>query len=622
MLGDDPASTLAWPELITLLRQADVQLAYWIGLRGRGAHRVEVMIPALKALVARNCEPNWIMEIFPSSDWPEPSAERFWRLIETDLTIFELLVIADAAQRLGSLAEARRLLRQAVGMPSGDLTQRHKLVALLENCSLLLDAEQVAKALVEIAPRDVEARLALARIQSSQAKFAEAAATLEALLADKPNAPHVLLEYGRLARYSYERVGSEEAIFERAGDLAGGDGFVLETVGKYFLLQLDYVRATKYYDRLFTVDPGAWANPVACRHYSECLSHTDRKAEAEVVIARAIDRCRDIVAQSDGEGREAMLREQARLLSDAGHADESVDVLRSIQATATKVDYMRPEYLPETPARLTLLRELVEGRDLLILLQGPSFSDFAAHAHQIAGQDFVSATLGAFPPVEDVLVKETGRYADLVLLAHPSLLQAWHGEFTQFLERPASNMLLTTRYALSSLVDLGESEAEFVDKHDARLLFVEPSGGPPLPSKPLHFEDGGSLALILPLLLQGRPRRIFLFGADGGATQNTNKRPYFFYDNIDSEGPEESFVDRPGVVSFKRRPERLEEANRRWRIDAINNDRIITFALKCQETIFDIPIPPIFNVCPHSTHAIFKKIDCTTAIKMLKDKTS
>src|SRR5262249_47636485 len=60
----------------------------------------------------------------------------------------------------------------------------------------------------------------------------------------------------------------------------------------------------------------------------------------------------------------------------------------------------------------------------------------------------------------------------------------------------------------------------------------------------------------------GRPRRIFLVGADGGAHPNF-KRPYFYYDEIDAEGPEQDFLQRPDMLPFRNRPDLLEEANRR-----------------------------------------------------------
>jgi hypothetical protein len=121
------------------------------------------------------------------------------------------------------------------------------------------------------------------------------------------------------------------------------------------------------------------------------------------------------------------------------------------------------------------------------------------------------------------------------------------------------------------------------------------------------------------LLLLGRPKRVFIF-ADGGSNPAFNRRPYFYYNDVDLDQPEQEFLQRPKMVSFKGRPEQLREANRRLRIDAINSDRVIKRALQDLNIVFDVPTPPIFNVCPHSTHSVFPRIDCDTAIAMLRNE--
>jgi hypothetical protein len=95
----------------------------------------------------------------------------------------------------------------------------------------------------------------------------------------------------------------------------------------------------------------------------------------------------------------------------------------------------------------------------------------------------------------------------------------------EFLARASPNLVVANRYALSGLSEFGVSEREFVARHDKRLLLVH-SDGSPLPSTPLHFENGPSVSLLIPLLLFARPRRVFLFGADGGSNPSFSKRPY------------------------------------------------------------------------------------------------
>jgi hypothetical protein len=281
--------------------------------------------------------------------------------------------------------------------------------------------------------------------------------------------------------------------------------------------------------------------------------------------------------------------------------DESDQALRSIKRIAASAPrYDRPEYLPETPQRLERLAEIVDSRDIFVLLQGPSFATFAARLDEFGDFEFAVATLNSFPPVEREL-RRIDRHADVLLFAQPGSVRSWHSELMEFLTRPSPNLVVANRYALSGFSEFGASENEFIACHDNRLLLVHSDGGPPLPSRPLHFENGSSLSLLIPLLLFARPRRIFLFGADGGLNPSFSKRPYFYYDDYDAHGL----------------PRRLKEHNRRLRIDAINADRVMGSALRSLEANLGIQVPPIFNVCPHSSRRVFPRIDIDTALAEL-----
>jgi len=263
------------------------------------------------------------------------------------------------------------------------------------------------------------------------------------------------------------------------------------------------------------------------------------------------------------------------------------------------------------------LAQIVAARDVFVLLQGPSFATFAARLHEFAGLEFAVATLNSFPPIEREL-QRINRCADILLFTQPGSIRSWHPELVEFLGRSSPNLVVANHYALSGLSEFGVSEREFVARHDRRLLRIH-SDGPPLPSRPLHFENGPSVSWLIPLLLFARPRRIFLFGADGGSNPSFSKRPYFYYDDYDADVAPHEFLNRPGMISFQGLPRKLDEYNRRQHINAINGDRVIDFAFRSLEANFGIQVPPIFNVCPHITHRIFPRIDIDEALAMLAD---
>jgi hypothetical protein len=91
------------------------------------------------------------------------------------------------------------------------------------------------------------------------------------------------------------------------------------------------------------------------------------------------------------------------------------------------------------------------------------------------------------------------------------------------------------------------------------------------------------------------------------------------YDDYDDDAEPQEFLNRPGMVSFKGLLRKLDEYNRRQHINAINGDRVIDSAFRNLEAHFGIQIPPIFNVCPHSAHHIFPRIDIDDALAKLAD---
>jgi tetratricopeptide (TPR) repeat protein len=532
-----------------------------------------------------------------------------------------LYCMAAVARAAGREGGAEAVLRRMIARWPHLVAPRLALTELLHASTgfRLHEAETAALDALRLAPSDPALLLVLARIQVGLRRFENAAETIERLLAIDPENAAAWFEYGTILRNSYVRTARAAEAFARAGDLAGSDAHLMARLARQFLHDLDHAKAAGYFERLFTLNPNARREPHTMRHYAAALRGCGRSEEAGMLVDAALDRCRILAAKADRDEWEETTREQALLLLEAGRHAEAEVALRSIRKADKGAGprYDRPEYLPATARQLARLAEMVGSRDVLILLQGPSYADFIARMNAFADVDCVIATLSAFPPIEQSLTP-IKRQVDILLITHPSSIRSWRAEFDEFLRRPVRNLVLTTRYALSGLSELGIDQAEFIARHDERLLFAHHQHGPPLPGSPLHFETGNSLTLLLPLLLLGRPRRIFIFGADGGANPHFRKRPYFYYDDYDAGAPVQPFLSRPDVVSFRGLPNRLEEANRRFHIDAVDADRVIEAAMLSLAAVFDIPMPPIFNVCPHSSHRLFTRIGIEEALARLR----
>jgi tetratricopeptide (TPR) repeat protein len=535
-------------------------------------------------------------------------------------TALHLIKSASLARRRDQQARAIDLLVKAIALAPQVPEPLLALGTLLDDSFRFLQAETRIAEGIRLCPSSIGLRLMLAQVQFQRRHLDDALDTVDALLAMAPDCARAWCEYGRILSISLERLGMADKAFERAGELCGNDRVALEWIAQHFLNNLDYQRAARYYERLFVSVPEAFDDPVLCRNYARCLRKEGRPAQARRVLEKALESCQSTARRKSGEDLALDVRERGLLFFEAGQADDAATEWRKAAGIAGPApDFERAEYLPATPTRLQRISDVIGGRDLFVMLQGPSFADFAARADEFASFDFAVATMNSFPPVEEELVRRVGREVDLLLISHPGTIQAWHDELEHFLSRPSRNLLATTRYALSGLEEFDTDQDAFIKRHDERLLIFEPHGGPPIPPRPLHFESGSpTVALLIPLLLFGKPRRVFLFGADGGAHPKFEKRAYFFHDDHDAKGPPQTFLNRPDMVSFKDNPDRLHEANRRLRVNAVNADRIMATALRTLEMTVGLAVPPIFNVCPHSAHELFPRIGIDAALSILR----
>jgi tetratricopeptide (TPR) repeat protein len=269
---------------------------------------------------------------------------------------------------LGLRAEAENLLREAIAAEPHLSAPRLALADFLLENLRYVEAETVAAAAVECCPTSQELRLVLARIQFQLLRLEDAAKTIEALLAIAPENAWAWFEYGKILWNCY---GRADSAFERAGDLSGNDSALLAGVAQQFLYDLEYEKAAKYYERLLNLDPGMWDNFVICRYYATCLKEMARTQEAADIIANALRSCRLAANRAKGEGLELIKREETLLLFQAGRVDQSFATLQSIQGIAAPAPrYDRFEYLPQTPERLRRLADIVDSRDVFVLLQG------------------------------------------------------------------------------------------------------------------------------------------------------------------------------------------------------------------------------------------------------------
>jgi hypothetical protein len=97
----------------------------------------------------------------------------------------------------------------------------------------------------------------------------------------------------------------------------------------------------------------------------------------------------------------------------------------------------------------------------------------------------------------------------------------------------------------------------------------------------------------------GLPRRIFMFGFDGQIKGSDSQQPGALYYKEDHESYHQTRRGTPEVRDF----------TRAWLLwDSVLFNEMAPRVLRHAALLFDLPQPPIYNVCPDSALTVFPRI--------------
>jgi hypothetical protein len=121
----------------------------------------------------------------------------------------------------------------------------------------------------------------------------------------------------------------------------------------------------------------------------------------------------------------------------------------------------------------------------------------------------------------------------------------------------------------------------------------------PHPQEPLHVPSLNNLLFALFVGVLGMPRRIFLFGFDGQIKGSDSQQPDALYYKENHEG-----YHAPG-----RKDAEMRDFTRAWLLwDSTMFNETGPHVLRHASLLFDLPQPPIYNVCPDSAVTAFPRI--------------
>jgi tetratricopeptide (TPR) repeat protein len=260
--------------------------------------------------------------------------------------------------------------------------------------------------------------------------------------------------------------------------------------------------------------------------------------------------------------------------------------------------------------RIARLRDHVAGRDIYLFGFGPSLQDLVNQKSVIAGRDFAAMSLTTFPVIEDSILRDFGRRIDIACLTHPRPLDQLAAAIRERASQAPPFFLALPLCIRDGAEAMGNRE--LLDDRTARIVWFEAlSELPPSPRAPLDFPGINTLSCALAVAVLARPRRIFLFGFDGkirGEDPQAAGSLYF--------GEEDSRYHAPA-----RRTTAGRQTTKSWLWwDSRRFNETAPVTLRHVALLFDMPLPPIYTVCPDSALEPFPRISMAQFAELISER--
>lgn len=383
--------------------------------------------------------------------------------------------------------------------------------------------------------------------------------------------------------------------FDRLYQMAPDDALGLHYRYNFALLAGDYRKAIDACERLDRIEVG---NPILSARIARARRLLGDNAGAAEHFAQAAARC-STELEPFPFGQRASLKPVYSALAGDPVAAEKMSLELCQDDGCGLADLSHPRYPDDCEERIARLRRGIGGRDLFIFGNGPSLNEIVMRRDEVASLHFASMTMSAFQLVNDDLLRPTGKQLDMVCMSHPSMVRAQIPAIRDWFVAVPQATLVLPLWVRDLVAVTGEphllsswSDSIFwYDCHGEHL---------PSPQEPLHVPSLNNLLFALFAGVLGLPRRIFLFGFDGQIKgSNSQQSGALYYKELDESYHHQNRRSKPEFRDF----------TSNWLLwDSTLFNELAPHVLRHAALLFDLPQPPIYNVCPDSALTVFPRI--------------
>ena len=380
--------------------------------------------------------------------------------------------------------------------------------------------------------------------------------------------------------------------YDRYREAAPDEPLSLLNDYQYSFLDEDYDRALKASRTLERIDP---SNPTLAHRTGQALRAAGKIEEAAHAFARAARLCDDLPFPC---GPFANLKPMyTALAGDAAEADRLARVLCCERGLGL-ANVENPSYPADLLSALAKRRDHVAGRDLFVFGNGPSLAEPVARRDEFAPLDFATMTMTTFRIAQADIFHPLGRDVDFTCMPHPAdLMRDFEHVLEWLTSYPKGTLLLPlwTKEIAASLPSFRLPDTSRILWFDCFSEFM------PDPKEPMRVPAIISLLCALTIALHLAPRRIFLFGFNASIAGNdVAAEGALYYKELDT---------RYHANVARRSELKVRDFSRRWgQRDAMMFNDAAPHSLRQTSLLFDLPLPPIYNVCIGSGLTVFPRI--------------